>query len=198
MVPNTGIWSVGVLQASWLRCICLDTSRSASKAPLRSNLLTAINCAKSNMSIFSSWLAAPYSGVITYIGISTCGTMAASPWPIPEVSTMTKSKPAHLHAAITAGRAGLISEPTSRVAKLLMKTRGPALWLQGDMAFMRMRSPNNAPPVLRREGSMLMRAMRKLSPKSNRKRRISSSVKLDLPAPPVPVIPNTATFLVAA
>ena len=40
------------------------------------------------MSIFSSWLAAPNSGVITYIGTSTSGTIAASPWPMPEVSTI--------------------------------------------------------------------------------------------------------------
>ena len=33
-------------------------------------------------------LAAPNSGVITYSGTSTSGTMAASPWPMPEVSTM--------------------------------------------------------------------------------------------------------------
>ncbi len=47
----------------------------------------ATNSAKSSMSIFSSWLAAPNSGVITYSGTSTSGTMAASPWPMPEVST---------------------------------------------------------------------------------------------------------------
>ena len=56
----------------------------------------ATNSAKSSMSIFSSWLAAPNSGVITYIGTSTSGTMAASPWPMPEVSTTMRSKPAAL------------------------------------------------------------------------------------------------------
>jgi hypothetical protein len=35
--------------------------------------------AKSSMSIFSSCDEAPNSGVMTYIGTSTCGTMAASP-----------------------------------------------------------------------------------------------------------------------
>ena len=79
------------------------------------------------MSIFSSWLAAPNSGVITYIGTSTSGTMAASPWPMPEVSTMIRSKPATLQAASTSGRAWLISLPKSRVARLRMKTRGPVL-----------------------------------------------------------------------
>jgi hypothetical protein len=66
------------------------------------------------------------------------------------------------------------------------------------MAFMRMRSPNKAPPLLRRDGSMLITATRKLSFWSNRRRRISSSVRLDLPAPPVPVMPSTGIFLVAA
>ena len=68
------------------------------------------------MSIFSSWLAAPNSGVITYSDVSTSGTIAASPWPMPEVSTITRSKPATLHAAITSGSALLISLPASRVA----------------------------------------------------------------------------------
>ena len=215
MVPNTGICSVGVVHASLLRCTCLATSRSASAAPLRSNLLMATNSAKSSMSIFSSWLAAPNSGVITYIGTSTWGTMAASPWPMPEVSTITTSKPAHLAAAITSGKAALISLPNSRVAKLRMNTRcsdklgsepefcfaksvsDPNLF-QGEMAFMRMRSPSNAPPLLRRDGSMEMTAIRKLSSWSRRIRRISSSVSDDLPAPPVPVMPNTGTFSPAA
>ena len=83
----------------------------------------ATNSAKSSMSIFSSWLAAPNSGVITYMGTSTCGTMAASPWPMPEVSTTIRSKPATLAAAIASGRAGEISLPKSRVARLRMKTR---------------------------------------------------------------------------
>jgi hypothetical protein len=68
------------------------------------------------MSIFSSCDAAPNSGVITYSETSTSGTMAASPWPMPEVSTTIKSKPATLQAAITSGRALEISLPVSRVA----------------------------------------------------------------------------------
>ena len=42
--------------------------------------------------------------------------MAALPWPMPEVSTMMRSKPASLQAASTSGSAALISEPVSRVA----------------------------------------------------------------------------------
>src|SRR5258706_236192 len=63
--------------------------------------------AKSSMSIFSSWLAAPNSGVITYSEQSTCFTTAASPWPMPEVSTMTRSKPAARQAAAGVTRASL-------------------------------------------------------------------------------------------
>ena len=133
---------------------------------------------------------------MTYIGTSTCGTMAASPWPMPEVSTITTSKPATLQAATTSGNAAEISLPKSRVAKLRMNTRAPLR--QGLMAFMRMRSPNKAPPLLRREGSMDTTAIRKSSPWSKRKRRISSSVNEDLPAPPVPVMPKTGTLCWAA
>ena len=189
MVPNTGMSSMRLLHASWLRCTCLLTSRKASCEPLRSNLLIATNCAKSSMSIFSSWLAAPNSGVITYMGRFTCGTIAASPWPMPLVSTMIRSKPATLQASITSGRAWLISEPNSRVAKLRINTREPPA--QGAMAFIRMRSPSSAPPDLRREGSIDISAMRRLSFWSSRRRRISSSVSDDLPAPPVPVMPIT-------
>jgi hypothetical protein len=42
-------------------------------------------------------------GVITYSDVSTSGTIAASPCPMPDVSTIDKSKPATLHAAITSG-----------------------------------------------------------------------------------------------
>ena len=48
------------------------------------------------------------------------GTMAASPWPMPEVSTTIRSKPVHLQAASTSGSAWLISLPKSRVARLRM------------------------------------------------------------------------------
>ncbi len=195
-VPNTGMSSGFLPKASRLRCICLATSRSASMAPLRSNLLMATNSAKSSMSIFSSWLAAPYSGVITYMGTSTSGTMAASPWPMPGVSTITRSNPAALHAATMAGRAGVTSPPASRVARLRMNTLGPPL--QEPMAFMRMRSPSSAPPDLRRLGSMEISATRSASSWSSRRRRISSSVRLDLPAPPVPVMPSTGALLWAA
>ncbi len=59
-----------------------------------SALLIATMSAKSNMSIFSSWVAAPYSGVITYIDKSEKSTISVSDWPIPDVSRITRSKPA--------------------------------------------------------------------------------------------------------
>jgi hypothetical protein len=64
-VPNTGMSSGFLPNASRLRTIWRPTSRSASIAPRRSNLLIATTSAKSSMSIFSSWLAAPNSGVMT-------------------------------------------------------------------------------------------------------------------------------------
>ena len=119
---------------------------------------------------------------------------------------MIKSKPAHLQAAMTSGRAWLISEPKSRVASERMKTLAllssfaSALVAtdQGLIAFMRIRSPSSAPPLLRRLGSMLMMAMRRRSLWSKRRRRINSSVSEDLPAPPVPVMPSTGIFCSAA
>ena len=77
-----------------------------------------------------------------------------------------------------------------------MKTRGP--WLHGEIAFMRMRSPSSAPPLLRRDGSIETTAIRSASSWSRRRRRISSSVRLDLPAPPVPVIPSTGILVAFA
>ncbi len=196
MVPKTGMES-GARSKAWrFLCTCLATSRRASAAPLRSNLLMATKSAKSSMSIFSSWLAAPYSGVITYRLASTSGTMAASPWPMPEVSTTIRSKPAHLQAATTSGRALESSLPASRVARERMKTRGP--FDHGPMAFMRMRSPSSAPPLFLREGSMEMTAIESASSWSSRRRRTISSVRLDFPAPPVPVMPSVGTFFAAA
>ena len=116
MVPNTGIVSGDCMNSSRLRWYCLRTSRSASAAPLRSNLLIATKSAKSSMSIFSNCEAAPNSGVITYSDRSTYGTIAALPWPMPEVSTTIRSKPESLQAAITSGSASDSSEPVSRVA----------------------------------------------------------------------------------
>src|SRR3954470_23428792 len=57
------------------------------------------------------------------------------------------------------------------------------------MLFMRIRSPNKAPPVFFFDGSTEITAI-VLSGKPFRNRRTISSVTLLLPAPPVPVIPT--------
>ncbi len=68
------------------------------------------------MSIFSSCEAAPNSAVITYSDRSTRSMTAESPWPMPGVSTMIRSKPAALQAATISGSAVGISVPLPRVA----------------------------------------------------------------------------------
>ena len=62
------------------------------------------------------------------------------------------------------------------------------------MAFILIRSPSRAPPVLRREGSTEITAMVVLG-SSSRNLRISSSVREDLPEPPVPVMPTTGALV---
>ena len=165
---------------------CLRTSRNASCAPRLSNLLIATTSAKSSMSIFSSCVAAPNSGVITYNDTSLWSMISVSLWPMPLVSSTIKSN----WAAFKMSRASWTWRDRARldwrVASERMYTRSE--W----MAFIRMRSPRRAPPVFRLEGSTLTRAMR-FSGKSSKKRRTSSSTMEDFPAPPVPVIPRTGT-----
>ena len=113
--------------------------------------------------------------------------MSASPCPMPGVSTMTRSLPAALHAAITsASRCG--TWPSCRRVASDRKNTTP-----GAMLFIRIRSPSSAPPARRRLGSMATTATRTLSSLSRRSRRTSSSVRDDLPDPPVPVMPSTGT-----
>ena len=117
--------------------------------------------------------------------------MPASPCPMPGVSTMTRSLPAAFITAITSARcSGTSCAP--RVASERKNTRSPSRELA------RIRSPSSAPPPLRRVGSTAMTAMRSLSCWSVRKRRTISSVRLDLPDPPVPVMPSTGTTRLAA
>ena len=122
MVPNTGMSSGDTENSCRLRCSCFATSLRASSAPLRSNLLMATASAKSSISIFSNWLAAPNSGVITYKGISTRGTIPASPCPIPGVSTIIKSYPVIFTAFMISGRYSGISVAAERVAMERMNT----------------------------------------------------------------------------
>ena len=76
--------------------------------------------------------------------------MPASPWPIPGVSTITRSNPAALQASITPARASGTSPRDERVASDRKKTFGTPI------EFMRMRSPSSAPPPFLRVGSTAM------------------------------------------
>ena len=96
IVPKTGKSESAISHSWWFRTYCFLTSRKASKAPRLSNLLMATKSAKSNMSIFSSWVAAPNSGVMTYRDTSLWSMISVSLWPIPEVSKIIRSKPAPL------------------------------------------------------------------------------------------------------
>ena len=192
MVPYTGMSSTGLSHKLWLRWYCLRTSRRASRAPRLSNLLSAMTSAKSSMSIFSSWVAAPYSGVMTYKDTSEWSRISVSDCPIPEVSKIMRSYFAAFRIEIASATCFDSARLDWRVAKERMYTRGLL------MAFMRMRSPRSAPPVFLLEGSTETTASC-LSGKSTKKRRTSSSTKDDLPDPPVPVIPSTGTaFFVPA
>ncbi len=59
--------------------------------------------------------------------------------------------------------------------------------------FIRILSPNKAPPVFLLDGSTETTAI-VLSVKSTKNRRTNSSTKEDFPEPPVPVIPKTGVL----
>ena len=61
------------------------------------------------------------------------------------------------------------------------------------MAFIRILSPSNAPPVFLFDGSTEIKPI-VFSGKSIKKRRTNSSTKEDFPEPPVPVIPRTGVL----
>ena len=143
------------------------------------------------MSIFSSWEAAPNSGVITYSDTSTYGTIARRParCPASPRSPGRSRRPA--------GRDGV-----GQVLGHLASRRG---WRASgrdtgspSREFIRIRSPSRAPPPRRRVGSTASTAIRSLPSWSSRNRRTSSSVSEDFPEPPVPVMPSTGTGAAAA
>ena len=88
--------------------------------PRLSNLLMATKSAKSNMSIFSSWVAAPYSLVITYSVVFAWSMIWVSDWPMPLVSTMIRSKPAALQISMLSRTCSEMERLAWRVAKLRM------------------------------------------------------------------------------
>ncbi len=112
----------------------------------------------------------------------------ASPWPMPGVSTITRSKPAALQRRDDVGERARAARRRRRGWPATGRRRSSPV-----EAFIRIRSPSSAPPPLRRVGSTASTAMRSLSSWSSRKRRTSSSVSEDFPEPPVPVMPSTGT-----
>ena len=112
--------------------------------------------------------------------------MASLPCPIPLVSQNIRSKPTAFATSIALSKLALISEPEPRLARLRIKR---ALL---DNEFILIRSPRSAPPVRLRVGSTHNRQIF-LSGLSRKIRNITSSNKLDFPAPPVPVKPITGT-----
>ncbi len=115
-------------------------------------------------------------------------TISLSAWPMPELSTMIRSKPAAWQTAIESSMFLVRARWAWRVASERMKTRSE------PRTFSRMRSPRRAPPVFLLVGSIeRMATVRSAS--SARKRRTISSVSEDLPAPPVPVMPRTGAGL---
>ena len=93
---------------------------------------------------------------------------------------------------MTSPSAAEIALPASRVASERMKTLGRRI------AFMRMRSPSSAPPVLRRVGSTESTAIFSASPWSSAEAPHQLVGERALPAPPVPVMPSTGTRGLAA
>ena len=97
---------------------------------------------------------------------------------------MMRSKPTAWQASIARPMQSAISRPLARLANERMN------WLSSARLFIRILSPSRAPPVLFRVGSVASRAT--LAPGLSRWiLSISSSVRLDFPAPPVPVKPTT-------
>src|SRR5437868_5974807 len=90
--------------------------------------------AKSSMSIFSSWLAAPYSAVITYSDRSARSTISVSLCPMPAVSTTTRSKPTARYSAMTSASTALVARCWRRVASERMQTCAAATREQRDGA----------------------------------------------------------------
>ena len=103
---------------------------------------------------------------------------------MPLVSTTMRSKPAIRYRLITSFSAALIALSDARVAILRINTRSVSI------LFIRIRSPNRAPPVFTRDGSTDTIPI-VFCGNSDKKRLTNSSVNELFPAPPVPVIPIT-------
>ena len=115
---------------------------------------------------------------------SATSVIASLPCPIPLVSTRTKSNPTALQTSMARSIQSAISRPLSLLAKDRMNR------LESVSEFILILSPRRAPPVFFRVGSVANRATL-ASGLSLLIRSMTSSIRLDLPAPPVPVTPTT-------
>ena len=122
--------------------------------------------------------------MVTYIETFATSVMASSPWPMPLVSTRIRSKPTAWQTSMALPTQSAISRPLFLLANERMNR------LLSDREFIRILSPRSAPPVRLRVGSVARSAIF-LPGLSRWTRSMISSVRLDLPAPPVPVRPTT-------
>ncbi len=129
---------------------CFFTSRKASSAPRLSNLFSAMISAKSSISIFSSCVAAPYSGVITYMERLQWSMISVSDCPMPDVSSMMRSNPAACNIVSASFTYFDMARFDCRVASERIYT------LVSSMEFILIRSPSSAPPVFLFDGSTEM------------------------------------------
>ena len=116
--------------------------------------------------------------------MSATSVIASFPCPMPLVSTTIRSNPTALQTSMERPIQFAISLPLSLLAKERMNK------FSSDNEFILILSPNNAPPVLFRVGSVASRAIF-FPGLSLWILNINSSVRLDFPAPPVPVKPTT-------
>src|SRR3990167_5462366 len=183
---STGIsqaMSLGEVALAACRCAANFSSAMRAGAPGRSALLTRKTSAASISPAFIVWMASPDSGTRTTTVVSASFMMSSSVWPTPTVSIRIHCRPNAARSLSTSpvARASPPSEP--RVAMLRMNTPGSSAW-----DCMRMRSPSTAPPVNGLDGPT---APTPTVAPSARRRAVSRSTTVDLPAPGGPVTPTT-------
>ena len=158
-------------------------SRAVCAASGRSPLLIARMSAISSVPALIACTSSPRPGGQTTTRVSASAAMRVSDWPVPTVSTITRSKPAASKQS-TAARVARDNPPSSpRAESERMKTFGSA-----PCSPMRTRSPSTAPPVMGLDGSMAMTAT--CRPRSSHAPS-SALTRLDLPLPGTPVMPTT-------
>src|SRR5882762_5358764 len=127
------------------------------------------------------WMPSPDSGTSTRTVVSAVRAMSSSVCPTPTVSTSTRSKPNASSRSATSSVVVASPPCAPRVAIERMNTPGSRL-----TDSIRIRSPSSAPPVNALVGST---ATTPTERRWARKRWISASVSVLLPAPGGPVMP---------